>query len=52
MAINALYTLGEVSPCSFFFFTQVFNIFSHVLDSFHVGGWKSLKKPLIGVSDL
>lgn len=36
----------------FFFFTQIFTISPHVLDSFHVDGWISLKKLLIGVSDL
>lgn len=52
MATNLLCTPGEVSPCSLSFSTQILNISPCVLDSFHADGWKSLKKPLIDVSEL
>lgn len=44
--------IGSSISVSFFFFTQIFNTSPHVLESFHVNGWKSLMKLLIGVSDL
>lgn len=42
---------GRSISMSFFFFTPI-NISPHVLESFQVNGWKSLRMLLIGVSDL